>query len=92
MLINMPKDNCSLNNKSVKNLKRLSPRRHEGHEGHEVLFLRVLRVFVVNKSLYNRLFANIRAMLSPPADEHNRDAVTLFDSKATVAIALGHTA
>jgi len=89
MLINMPKDNCSLNNKSVKNLKRLSPRRHEGRE---VLFLRVLRVFVVNKSLYNRLFADIRAMLSPPADEHNKDAVTLFDSKATVAIALGHTA
>jgi hypothetical protein len=24
-----------------------SPRRHEGHEGHEVLFLRVLRAFVV---------------------------------------------
>jgi hypothetical protein len=38
---------------STKNPKRISPRRHEGHEEHEEheeIKLRVLRVFVVNKS------------------------------------------
>jgi len=62
----MPKDNCSLNNKSVK-------------KPYKIITTEDTKVsFVVNKSLY-RLFANIRAMLSPPADEHNRNAVTLFD-------------